>query len=128
MDLDVSPCRRAKAELKPQIALGNIASAAADLVHLPMAAIGYTEHPGANAGAIAFYSDRLHLDPVVLEGALAFQELRIIVDAIDNDVKISVIVEVADRTSAARHHLENAGAGIDRDVREFSRAVIPVKH
>ena len=64
-----------------------------------MFAFGLAVNPRADSRPVRLSPNRLHLQPVVLERALAAQQLRNVVDAIHHHVQIAVIVEITDRAT-----------------------------
>src|SRR4051812_14191731 len=128
MNFYVRFARWSKPEMEPQVALRDVAPAAANFIHLPVAAVGCTKYPGTDARPIALDTDCLDLDPMILKGAVATKELRIIIDAIHNHVQIAVVVEVADGASASWNQFLNAGPGIKRYIHKLSVPVVVIKH
>src|SRR5437867_10022437 len=106
--------------MHPQVALGNVAAAAAHLVHLAVAPLGSAINPRADTRAVGFHSDRLYLKPVRSGRLVATQELRHIVDTVDKNIDVAVIVEVAKGTPASGHFFQDSRPAIQRDVGELS--------
>ncbi len=91
----------ADAEVDAQIVLGKIPAAAADFVDLGMETffageMGDAFDASADAAAIGFCADGFYFDPIVAGAGVAAKELRVIVDGVDDDVKIAVVVEIAE--------------------------------
>src|SRR5256885_16684890 len=67
---------------------------------------------GAYAAAIGFCADGADFDPIVFVGGVAADELWRSVDAIDDEVEIAVIVEVAEGTAARGGGGRNSSARV----------------
>src|SRR5207245_1526559 len=101
-ELDVF--RFADAKVHAQIVLRKIAAAATHFVDLRMQTLlarkmRDTFDARADAAAIGFRADGFDFDPVVGGAGIATQQLRKIVDGVDDDVEVAVIVEVAEGAS-----------------------------
>src|SRR5256885_328471 len=82
---------------------------------------------GAYAAAIGFCADGADFDPIVFVGGVAADELWRSVDAIDDEVEIAVIVEVAEGTAARGGGSRNSSARGERDVFEVAVAQIAIE-
>src|SRR5262249_47514176 len=82
--------------------------------------------PRADTGTIGLYADRPYLDPVILEGALAAQELRNIVGAVHQNIQQAVIIEITDGAPASCNLFQHPGPGVGRYVRKPSISEILV--
>src|SRR5215472_1312397 len=85
-------------------------------------------NPGADAGAVGFYADRLDPDPIVLERAVAAKKLRDIVHAIDQNIERAIVVEITDGAAAPGHLFESTWASFEADIGEMPVAQILVQH
>jgi len=122
----------AYAEMHAQVVLGKITAAAADFVNLRMKRFFASEmrdafEPRTDAAAIGFRADGLDFEPVVAGARIAAQELRKVVDGIDNDVEVAVVVEVAESAATRGDRSGNAGTCVVGDIIEASIAQILVK-
>src|SRR5207245_1141665 len=129
-ELDVF--RFADAKVHAQIVLRKIAAAATHFVDLRMQALlarkmRDTFDARADAAAIGFRADGFDFDPVVGGAGIATQQLRKIVDGIDDDVEVAVIVEVAEGASARGDRRGNSGASVIGNIFEAPVAQIFVE-
>src|SRR5439155_1759819 len=129
-ELDVF--RFADAKVHAQIVLRKIAAAATHFVDLRMQALlarkmRDTFDARADAAAIGFRADGFDFDPVVGGAGIATQQLRKIVDGVDDDVEVAVIVEVAEGASARGDRRGNSGASVIGNIFEAPVAQIFVE-
>src|SRR6266481_711935 len=122
----------ADAEVDAQIVLGKIAAAATDFVDLGMKTffageMGDAFDARADAAAIGFCADGFYFDPIVAGAGVAAQKLRVIVDGVDDDVKIAVVVEIAEGAAARGDGDGDARAGVIGNVAKVSVAQILVE-
>src|SRR5690349_14299139 len=82
---------------------------------------------GADAAAVGFRADRADFDPIVFVRGVATDELRRSVDAIDDEVEVAVVVEVAEGAAARRRWDGDAGAGVERNVFKTAVAQIAIE-
>src|ERR1700730_17049365 len=74
-DLEVSFFMLPEAEVKPQIALGKVAATTAYFVHPPAVVGGRAVDAGTDGRAVRLSTDALHLKPVIVQRAVAPQQL-----------------------------------------------------
>ena len=86
-----------------------------------------TSDASAYAAAVGFCANRADFDPIVFVGGVAADELWRSVDAIDDEVEIAVVVEIAEGTAARGGGSRNSGAGVKRDVFEVAVAQIAIE-
>src|SRR5512145_1742917 len=87
-------------EQHTQIVLGIVAAPAADL--LPLHAVGrHQPEPGANGTAVRLCSDEFHTNPSPLADVIQPEEIREIVDVVDDDVEVAIVVEVGEGRAAS---------------------------
>src|SRR5215475_674406 len=110
MNLYLCAGRLTESEMRPQITLREVTAAASDFIHLSTPFSGRAVYPRADAGAIRLHPDRLYLEPVILRGLVATQELRQVVNAIHENIYVAIIVEIAEGAAAPGRFFENAGA------------------
>src|SRR2546430_17251714 len=79
---------------------------------------------GTDAAAVGFCANRADFDPIVFVGGVAADELWRSVDAIDDEVEIAVVVEIAEGTAARGGGGRKSGGGVKRD--GFEGAVAPL--
>ena len=77
--------------------------------------------------AIGFGAHGANLDPVAASGGVATKKLWKMVDAVDDDVDIAVVVEVAEGSSAGGSSVGYAGAALCGDLFELAVAEIAVE-
>src|SRR5262249_62406314 len=94
MNLYLCAGRLAEAEMRPQIVLREVTAAATNFVHLAAPFSGRAVNPRSDARAIRLHSDGLHLEPVILLGLFAAQELRNIIRAVYEHINVAVVVEI----------------------------------
>src|SRR5579863_10189098 len=100
-------CGRAKSEVHAQIVLRKIAAAAADFVDLLMG-FGFAGNlsdatdAGSDAAAVGLGANGSNLDPIIFQRRVTAKKLGKIVDAIDHDVDVAVVVEIAEGSAARR--------------------------
>src|SRR5256885_8104868 len=82
---------------------------------------------GTDAAAVGFCANGADFDPIVFVSGVAADELRRSVDAIDDEVEIAVIVEIAEGTTARGGGSRNSSAGVERDVFEVAVAQIAIE-
>ena len=100
-------CAFPKSEVQTQIALRHHAGSAMHLVHLRMCA-RYHAHASPNRGAIAFRSNQLDLDPILLVAAIVAKQRRQIVHVQNQSINIAVVVIVPERGPATGKMLADA--------------------
>src|SRR5947207_639248 len=81
----------------------------------------------ADAAAIGFRADGFDLDPVIRGTGIATQELRKIVDSVDDHVEVAVIVKVAESATARSDRRGDSGPGVVGDILEAPVAEIFVE-
>src|SRR4029077_16374329 len=86
-----------------------------------------TGDASADAAAVGFCADRADFDPIVFVGGVATDEVRRCVDAIDDEVEVTVVVEITKGAAARRSCGRDAGAGIERNVLEVAVAKIAIE-
>ena len=106
--------------MEAKVVLRKIAAAAANFVHLAVRA-GRAVDARADAAFVGFCPYGFDRDPVVVERAVAAEQLRNVVDGIDHDIQCSVVIEVADGHAAAGDFFEDAGA---EAVRHFLKSAV----
>src|SRR5437667_1915929 len=87
--------------LDAEVILGNIARAAHHLIHLRMPA-GNNSHTRANGAAIGLGADAFDLKPGVFRTGVIAEKRRRLVHVYYRNVDVSVIVEIAEGSTAAR--------------------------
>ena len=112
-------------EMKPQVILRHDAGAALHFSHLDVLTNDHSR-ACADSGSIAFRTDKLQLDPVLLFPSDVVQQRREIVHVEDQDVHASVIVVVAECGTTARIAFGDSRAHRGRDVFETPVAEILV--
>src|SRR4051812_26602916 len=110
--------------MNAQIALREIAAAAADLVNLA-APSRRAINTCADARSIRLDPDRLHFDPVVARSGIAAEKLRHVVDAVDQHIYIAVVIEITQRAAAGRDLFQDSGTTLSRYILELAVAEIP---
>ena len=85
-----------------------------------MAALRCAKHPGANAGAIALYSDRLHLDPVILGGDIVPEKGGRLVHIDDQNIHVAIVIEVPECAAAAGVWRGNTGTRLVNQLLELA--------
>ena len=100
----------ANAEVQAEIALRNVAAAAADFPDLMMAvdAQGYASADGV---AIGLCADELDGDPVSL-GRIVFQEAGSVVTIVHKELDASVVAKICGGEAVAVEWFSNGGAGV----------------
>src|SRR5439155_4675076 len=96
----VQSARLAQADVYPQIVLGKIAPAAADLVNLTTPA-GKNRDPSANTVPIGLGAHGADREPMVLVSSVVAQQGKRIILIVDDDVQIAIVVKVAERYAAS---------------------------
>src|SRR5438128_2542082 len=95
-----------------QVVLRNIASAASHLVHLLVFAFRLAINSCANPRTVRLRSDCLHLDPVILESAVAAKQLWYVVDTVHHDVQVAVIIKITNGAAASGNGLQDSWSSI----------------
>ena len=103
--------------MNPQIALREVAAAAADFVDLLVRLVlaghfRYAFQACSDSSAIGLRADGAHFEPVVAGTQVAAHELRVIVHGVDDDVQIAIVVEVAKSATARGDRIGNGGSGL----------------
>src|SRR5262245_20268053 len=96
MNLYICAGRLAEAEMRPQIVLREVTTAAPNFVHLAASFSGRAVYPCPDTRAIRLHSNGLHLEPVILRRLVATQELRNVIDAVHEHINVAVVVEIAE--------------------------------
>src|SRR5215475_13040284 len=108
MNLYLCAGRLAEAEMRPQIVLREVTAAATNFIHLAAPFSGRAVNPRSDTRAIRVHPNGLHLEPVILRGLVAAQELRNIIDAVHERIDITVVVEIAECATAPGDLFQNA--------------------
>src|SRR5262245_43112918 len=109
MNLYLGAGRLAESEMRSQIALREVAAAAPDFVHLAAPFSCRAVNPRSDTRAIRLHPNGLHLEPVILRGLVAAQELRNIINAVHEHINVAVVVEIAEGATAPGDLFQNAG-------------------
>src|SRR5207302_1693681 len=67
------------------------------------------DYPGADGASIAFATHQLDLEPMVSPGHIIAKQGRRLVHVHDEDIDVTIIVEIAEGTAPARVCRHNAG-------------------
>lgn len=100
VDGQVRSGRLPKAEMKARVIARKITRLAQDRLGLDPAGVP-GQHPGANGAAIRLRSYQLHLQPVVCSLQIVSQQRGSRVHIQDQNIQITVVVEIAKRAPAA---------------------------
>src|SRR5581483_1558380 len=93
--------------MNAQIVLGKVTAAAAYFIYL-LERLLDSGHAGnalntrADATAIRFGPNRPHFDPVIARSRVAAEELWNVIYAIDDNINIAIIIEIAKGAAASR--------------------------
>src|SRR5215472_13989578 len=87
VDLDISLLPFGQAEVDTQVVLRDVAAATANFIQL-LALAGYAVHARADGRAVGFGADAFDLDPIVPGSAIAAQQLRHVIDAVDRHIEV----------------------------------------
>jgi hypothetical protein len=119
--------RSAQAEMNPKVVLRNEAATATDLINLNMVT-GNAFQSGANPTAIGLCPYRSNRNPMVVVPALTAKKGRIIIHPVNEDIDVSVIVEIAEGTAHTPGTGSNTGSSSCRNVFKATVTEIAVKH
>lgn len=118
---------RGEAEVDAEIVLGEVTTAARYLGD-QAASGGVADDACPDGAAVGPDANGFDLDPVVIVGGLAAKELRKVIHAIDENVKITIVVEIADGHAAAGDLFQDTRTERGRDLRELTVTEITVGH
>ncbi len=111
------------AKVQAQVVLGIVAPTATHFSHLSYLA-GDTNDPGSDRAAIGPLPHEFDLQPVTQPLSVVSQQLRDGIHRVDDDVYVSVVVNVTECRSTRRNELLDCIAGQPGDVTESSVAEI----
>ena len=100
MDLNVRYCRGAKAEVQARIIGGTVACLAQQFLCLDLAPVAH-QHARADRATVAFGPFEANLEPAVAGGRVVTKQGGPLILVHDQDVQVSVVVEVAKGAAAA---------------------------
>ena len=109
MDFHVNGGIAAKTEVQAGIVAGIKTTLAQNALGLPFPAIT-NENPRSNCASIGLNALEFHLDPIGIPADVIAQQGGRFVQVYDENVNVTIVVEVAKRTSPAAMRRGNAGA------------------
>src|SRR6266550_3288734 len=115
----------AKPKVQAKVVLRHVTGTAHYLIDLRMLA-GNHAHASANGAAIGLGTDALDLQPVVPGAAIIAEQRGRFVHVNHCDVHVSVVVEVAERSTPAAVRLSDARSGARGDISKASVAEVLV--
>src|SRR5262245_47439648 len=110
-----------------EVVLRIITAAAPDLINLSFV-FSHDLDSRANAGTIRLRPDSLDRDPVIIGRGIRAEQHRVIVDRIDNDIDISVIVEITERAATACSQFKQRAADLFSNVFKIAIVQVSVKY
>ena len=124
-DNAVDGVRASQPEMEAQVVLRIVAAAAADF--LTLLAVGRDEaHQRTDCAPVGLGADKLQRHPVPLAGLIEAEQIRCVVQIVDDDVDVAVVVEVGKRGPPAGLRRRHRRAELLADVREPSVAQVAV--
>src|SRR5271157_1045947 len=89
--------------------------------------MGEAHQAGADSATVRLRPNGPNLDPIVVEFGVAAQELRAVVDGVNDDVNVAVVVEIAEGRAARRSRLGDARPRLQGNVGETAVVQILVQ-
>src|SRR5207237_1963916 len=121
-----------QAKVNAQIALREIAAAAAHLVNetqltLPILCLDGATQARSDAAAIGSDADGPHFDPVVMVPHITTDQLWRAIDGADQNIQIAIVVEVAKSAPAGCGWSLDSRAALQRNIFKFSVAQVAIQ-
>ena len=111
VDIEVNGCDSTQTKMQAGIVTGIVTGLAQHGLRLYLATI-VGQHPRSNRAAVGFHSFEFHLDPVLFSLDVISQQGWRFIHIDDEDVEISVIIEISEGAAAARVSIGHAWPGL----------------
>jgi hypothetical protein len=120
MDFNVNRCIRAQAEVQAGIVARIETTLTQHALGLRFAAV-MNQNAGSNGASVGLNPLKLHLNPIGIPAYVIAQQGRRFVQVYDQNVDVTIVIEVPERTSPAAMRRGNPGTG---SLDEFFKGLI----